>query len=199
MTLAKLLENNSNYTARCTKGHGTDKETLHGYVSSFYEENFLKFRDRNIDLLEIGVQFGGSLYLWNDYFQQGNIYGVDVVDLTDETINMYSRIKRFIHDAYDEKFSETLPDFDIIIDDGPHTLESFIKCLDLYLPKLKNGGLLIIEDIPDLSYIEKISKHAKNFKRRIIDTREKYKKSDNIMFIVSKDISSTERGRILFY
>lgn len=193
MSLKKLLNDNCNYKSRCSKGYeivnfcGTDKEEVHHYVSSFYEDNFAKFENSKIDLLEIGIQFGGSLYLWNDYFQKGNIYGVDVVDLTDSVIDSFPRIKKFFNDAYDAKFAESLPDFDIIIDDGPHTIDSFIKCVDLYLPKVKNGGFLIIEDIPEFSHAEELLRRVKNFKKTIIDTREKYGKSDNIMFIVSKD------------
>jgi cephalosporin hydroxylase len=192
MNLKKLLKDNDNYKSRCSKGNnivnfcGTDKEYEHHYVSSFYEDNFLKLKNKEINLLEIGVQFGGSLYLWNDYFQQGNIYGVDVVNLTDDVIHSFTRIKRFLKDAYDAKFADSLPDFDIVIDDGPHTLDSFIKCIDLYLPKIKSGGFLIIEDIPEIQHAIKLLNYVKNFKKTIIDTREKYRKSDNIMFVVEK-------------
>jgi cephalosporin hydroxylase len=200
MNLKKLLKDNDNYKSRCSKGFqivdfcGTDKEHVHHYVSSFYEDNFLKFKNKKINLLEIGVQFGGSLYLWNDYFQKGNIYGVDVVDLTDGVIHSFNRIKIFLNDAYDAKFANSLPDFDIVIDDGPHTLDSFIKCIDLYLPKIKSGGFLIIEDIPDMRYAEELYNYTKNYKKYIIDTREKYRKYDNIMFVVSKE-NSDETGR----
>ena len=187
MNLKKLLKDNDNYKSRCSKGHGTDTEHEHHYVSSFYEENFIKFKNNKINLIEIGVQFGGSLYLWNDYFQQGNIYGVDVVDLTDEAINSLPRINKFLNNAYDAEFVKTLPDFDIVIDDGPHTLDSFIKCIDLYLPKVKSGGFLIIEDIPQTQHAAELLNYVKNFKKTIIDTREKYGKADNIMFVVSKD------------
>ena len=36
---------------------------------------------------------------------------------------------------------------DILIDDGPHTLQSHQKLLELYLPKMNKGGYVIIEDI----------------------------------------------------
>ena len=47
-------------------------------------------------------------------------------------------------------FVSKLNNFDIIIDDGPHSLESQLKFIDLYYPKTNLGGVVIIEDIhPD--------------------------------------------------
>lgn len=186
MKLIELLKKNKNYASRCSKGHGTDKEEGHYYASSFYDEYFLEYKNNNINLLEIGVQFGGSLYLWNDYFENGSIYGIDVSDLTDDVINSYCRIKRIIGDAYDANLAKSLPDFDIVIDDGPHQLDSFIKCIDIYLPKVKNGGMLVIEDISDINHIEELKKHSKDFKTIIVDTREKYHRPDNLMFVIKK-------------
>ena len=47
--------------------------------------------------------------------------------------------------------------FDIIIDDGPHDIESQIAGLDLYLQKVKKGGLYIIEDIQSFSFLHDLS------------------------------------------
>lgn len=193
MTLLELLETNNNYLAlsgrpEASNVHGTDKEYLHGhhYVTSFYEEHFHKYKDKEINLLEIGVHFGGSMFLWNDYFQKGMIYGVDVKDEVNPIMNTYPRIKRFLSDAYSSSFASTLPDFDIVIDDGPHTLASFEQCLRLYLPKVKEGGLLVIEDIPSIDHIKYLQIIAEGYETKVIDTREKYGRYDNIMFAVFK-------------
>ena len=57
---------------------------------------------------------------------------------------------------------------DIVIDDGQHTLESQLECIDLYLPKLNKGGVLIIEDVQDASHFEKF-----------IEASEKVSEDDN--------------------
>ena len=44
-----------------------------------YERHFTRFRDRPINLLEIGIQYGGGLYMWQQYFHPGSrIHGVDI-------------------------------------------------------------------------------------------------------------------------
>ena len=59
--------------------------------------------------------------------------------------NIYFEFK----DAYaDETIAEFKDEyFDIIVDDGPHTLQSQIDCITKWWPKLKVGGKMIIEDI----------------------------------------------------
>ena len=44
--------------------------------------------------------------------------------------------------------------FDIIFDDGPHTLESQKKCIEYYLPLLKGGGTMFIEDVQKVEDFE---------------------------------------------
>lgn len=54
---------------------GTDK-SLHGYTKVYHE----LMRDKRyspIQLLEIGIFKGNSLRMWQDYFTEGNICGID--------------------------------------------------------------------------------------------------------------------------
>jgi hypothetical protein len=106
--------------------------------------------------MEIGFRHGASLALWSNYFTNCSILGLDnhsdvsVNDqspIVDEWVNK-SNIKIKIGDAYDKSFSDEIDqEFDIIIDDGPHWILTQQIALELYLPKLKNGGVFIIEDI----------------------------------------------------
>ena len=54
--------------------HGTNK-SWHGYMP-FYDKLFNNLKDMPIMLLEIGIENGGSLLSWKDYFKQGIIYGI---------------------------------------------------------------------------------------------------------------------------
>ena len=47
----------------------SDKQTDHSYLSGYYEREF-KNRDRDINLLEIGVAQGDSLRLWSEWFTE---------------------------------------------------------------------------------------------------------------------------------
>jgi cephalosporin hydroxylase len=186
MTLVELLKINDEYHSQSGNNIGTDKEFRHRYCSDYYDRILPCYRDNEIALLEIGTGHGGSLILWNDYFPKATIYGVDVGDMTSPAIKQYTRINTLIGDAYNKSFTDTLPDFDIVIDDGPHSLNSFISFLDLYLPKVKDGGLLVIEDIPDINHIQSLIPKIGDLKYEVIDTREQTGLHDNISFIVYK-------------
>ena len=98
----------------------TDKEGRHRYCSTFYDSEFANFRDKNIKLLEVGISTGASLVLFNEYFQNSEIYGLDLKDYDSYAFcQPYSRIKTIYEDAYSKSVADSLPNFDIIIDDGP--------------------------------------------------------------------------------
>jgi len=151
-TLLELFEKYNNYH---DVDYPSDKNSYHSYIEDVYEEYFSPYRDKKVDLLEIGVSYSGSIRLWNDYFEDATIYGVDnfscgaehknkAQDLIDGEVD---NVKIICKDAYDEAVSEELPQFDIIIDDGPHTLSTQMKCIEIYLSKLKPDGMMFIEDI----------------------------------------------------
>jgi hypothetical protein len=135
--------------------YGTDKD-IHPYVDEYYDEHFLKFRTESITLVEIGVRGGASLSLWKNYFINAKkIYGLDNLDANnnyDVPINKDwvsgDNVEYIVGDAYTIEIANKIPDsIDIFIDDGPHTVESHIKSIELYLPKMSNNGIFIIEDI----------------------------------------------------
>lgn len=153
----ELLElYNDKYTPRNPlTEHITDKNFCHTYIEDVYSNEFRPFKKKYIHLLEIGVSHSGSIRLWRDFFENGQIYGIDPFldnaearEASSSLItNPQDRIKIIVGDAYTFEIVENLPQFDFIIDDGPHTIESQIKCVQLYLPKLKKDGVLFIEDI----------------------------------------------------
>ena len=57
-----------------TNRYDTDKSEE--YLAS-YERCFAGFRTAPITLLEVGINAGGSLLMWRDYFLQGTIVGID--------------------------------------------------------------------------------------------------------------------------
>lgn len=180
------------YNEKREKYLDTDKEyPNHGYISKCYSKLFAEYQNKPINFLEIGLGSGGSLLLWNDYFNNAKIYGID--SGTDkrfaECINnlkMFPNINLIQCDAYDSRLNDMLPNFDIIIDDGPHTKDSHLKCLDLYLPKLNPGGILIIEDIDDIEWIEDYkAKIPEGFTHSTIDT-DRSLEYNNLLFLVKK-------------
>jgi hypothetical protein len=79
--------------------------------------------------------------------------------------------------------------FDYIIDDGPHTLQSQKDAIVKWLPKIKSGGKLIIEDIQKIEHIlelenvidKEIASEWKTF-----DMRNNKGRYDDIIFEVTK-------------
>lgn len=135
----------------------TDKAS-HNFLT-FYEKHIQKFRNERIRLLEIGIggkahatllkiEGGNSLRTWAEYFPNAEIYGVDIdascLDYKYDT----DRIKTIIGSQTDREFLNSIEgEFDIIIDDGGHTMEQQMITFGCCFEKLKTGGVYILEDL----------------------------------------------------
>lgn len=120
----------------------------HGYVESY--EKILKNKKIK-SMLEIGVSFGGSLKMWDEFFNYNTkIVGVDIEEKRFKIKNLENeRIKIKIGDQSDEKFLKTLGDdlYDFIIDDGSHKSEHQITSFKILFNYLNSGGIYVIEDL----------------------------------------------------
>lgn len=146
--------------------YGTDKN-LSGYTPTYFEL-FDSIKNSVTSVLEIGLgtldpsipssfcgntrlyehyKPGGSLRVWRDYFINANIYGVDIAK---DCMFSEERIKTFLFDSSEQNYTDYYLEnlnFDIIIDDGNHDPKYQIKTLRNLLPKLKDGGYYVIEDV----------------------------------------------------
>jgi len=103
------------------------------------------FKGRDVErLLEIGVQFGGSLDIWRDYFPKAEIVGLDNDPRCKNYVKDYPL---FIGNQSDTALLETLGKFDIIIDDGSHKMSDQQTTFEFMFPRLKRGGMYVIEDL----------------------------------------------------
>ena len=112
-----------------------------------YDDYFKNFKNKKINILEIGVHEGKSLMIWKDYFPKANIIGID---LKSYNFNI-NRIFTFQGDQTDINFllgvSRKFKKFDIIIDDGSHVCSHIIKTFGALFDFLKEDGLYICEDL----------------------------------------------------
>ena len=146
--------------------HGSDKK-VSGY-DYFYSKIFEKIRYDKIDYLEIGLgtlqpeiestfigikQYfpdftpASCLRVWKEYFENGNIYGVDVAP---DCMIEEDRIKTFLMSSTDlDACNQNLRDlsFNIILDDGLHTAVAQLAKFKNLFDRVKFGGYYIIEDI----------------------------------------------------
>lgn len=122
------------------------EQYLHIY-NKIFEPYILK--NEKVNLLEIGVQNGGSLQVWNEYFPKGSEFtGIDIDEKCLE-LKFAPNIHFLLGDASDKNFVEenfSKNQFDIIIDDGSHIAENVISSFELLFDSLKWGGLYVIED-----------------------------------------------------
>ena len=129
--------------------YDTDKITSH-YLQS-YDSFFDKLVDKDIILLQLGIDRGGSLSLWRDDFPNSKIVGIDIH--LPEEFTPGERISIYQGDQGDISFltkvaTETAPNgYDIIIDDASHIGElTKISFWHLFNQYLRPGGLYVIED-----------------------------------------------------
>lgn len=128
----------------------TDKSSsFHDYME-VYSHYFHAIKDKPIKFLEIGICRGGSVQLWENYFKNAELHFIDLnLDLLS-----YSA-KRAKYHLLDQSNIEQLHDFvnktggqfDVILDDGGHTMVQQLTSFKVLFPHLKSGGLYIIEDL----------------------------------------------------
>ena len=111
-----------------------------------YDKHFQKFIGKRPKILEIGVYKGGSIDMWKYYFGECTIYGIDI----DPDCKQYEEpgVHIFIGDQGSSEFWDTFKetDFDIIIDDGGHTMHQQIYTFERMYDRVVNGGIYLCED-----------------------------------------------------
>lgn len=179
---------NSNNQYFSNMDYPTDKESYHCYLSGYYSEAFENFNCKN--LLEIGINYGGSLRLWHDHFKNSKIYGLDIdIEPSKAFLPQTDRIIIKKIDAYSQQAIEYLSNirFDIIIDDGPHTMDSLVYVVHHYPKLLSDNGILILEDIQSISWIEKLAQQlSSEYRYMVKDLRAIKNRYDDILMIISK-------------
>lgn len=135
--------------------HGTDKGsqptgrlTPKGYTK-VYEPFLSPLREAPLTLVEIGVQFGASLRMWEEYLPNARIFGIDIKDECRRFTT--SRTTVLVGDQTDRRFLQSVVEqsgpLDIVIDDGGHRMEQHRVSLEVLFPYVRAGGFYSIEDL----------------------------------------------------
>jgi hypothetical protein len=124
----------------------TDKLTHHGY-ERFYDYFLLPYKNKHINFFEIGVDKGRSLKMWNDFFTNAKIYGMDIdYHYKHEKGEIFKGDQSNINDL--TKIMDIVKKVNIILDDGSHVPEHQLLTFNfLFKNFLEMDGLYIIEDI----------------------------------------------------
>ncbi|MCB8875654.1 class I SAM-dependent methyltransferase [Acidisoma silvae] len=131
----------------------SDKWGGHSYTKH-YETHFRDFRDREANLLEIGIggyedphAGGNSLRMWQDYFVKARIFALDFFDKSPHATDRMKIYQGSQDDAaLLRRMNAEAGGFDIVIDDGSHRSEHVIASFTTLFPLLKSGGIYVVED-----------------------------------------------------
>lgn len=102
-------------------------------------------------MLEIGVDRGGSLQMWRRYLPDATIVGLDINPKAAQYDDPEHHVHVRIGDQTDVGFLRDVLDefglFDTVLDDGGHSPKQMIRSFQYLFPRLKPGGVYIVEDV----------------------------------------------------
>lgn len=160
--------------------HGSDKGIGWHNYTRLYSLLFAPIASRVSDVLEIGLGTnnvdvpsnmgpdgvpGASLRGWRTYLPQATIYGADVDRrvLFNEHRIRTSFVDQLQPESFVELWQEQPNLFDIIIDDGLHTLAAASNTLQACVDRLRPEGIYVVEDVAGDAapeYIDLFERHG---------------------------------------
>jgi cephalosporin hydroxylase len=175
----------------------TDKNTCHSYLP-LYDELLCRKKFTCRRMLEVGICWGGSIELWNKYFPNAMVYAMDILPepKLPDLLKSENKIRMISGDAYSPYLSRAIfsgKKFDFVIDDGSHTLHHQLNFLTMYSKLLEDDGILIIEDIQDIHYLEILKENTPDDLKPYIktfDLRKNKGRYDDICFVLDKSQST---------
>ncbi len=116
---------------------------------AIYDRHLSRFRGSPAKVLEIGVSRGGGLALLRHYLGgEAGLVGIDVDQAA--ALATSGRFTVEIGDQADPEFLRRVSDkhgpFDIVIDDGGHTMRQQITSAETLFPLLNDEGVYLVED-----------------------------------------------------
>lgn len=163
---------------------GGDKGTAHSYIE-IYEAEMPK--TKGISLLEIGIWEGHSIAMWQEFFTDSEIIGVDI-SLDRLRFDLKNAV---MADATKPILELQSKQFDYVIDDGSHKVEHQKKSFEWLWPLIKPGGRYFIEDVVSSIALNDLLLFLENqdLDFRVFDHREKTGRYDDILLVVYKQVN----------
>ena len=142
----RLMDANSTFRSFRNSPNFSIKHTNYFDI---YDEILKKYVGKRISFVEIGILDGGSLFMWRDFLgENARIIGVD---LNPEAVKWRDHgFEIVIGDQSDPnfwlQFFQEIGDVDVLLDDGGHRNDQQIVTLESALPRILDGGMIIVED-----------------------------------------------------
>jgi hypothetical protein len=194
----------------------TDKNTTHSYLP-VYQQLLESKKETAQHVLEIGVCLGGSIKLWNQFFTNATVYGVDILNKTEicqnfladesrsetiwadlennEKIKLLSPANAYDVDFVTTQFVTPGVKFDVILDDGSNSYGDMRTVIELYSDLLTDNGILIIEDIQTQAWFDDLKDVVPDGLKpfvRTYDLRPTKNRYDDMVFVIDKSSVPTE-------
>jgi len=162
----------------------------HGYAK-IYENYFINYKDKEINILELGSFYGNACAALFFYFKNSKIFSGDIFP---DLFRYKSKriINFFVDSSSEDSIKKNLIKknniFDIIIEDASHMYKDQIISLFMLFPFLKSKGIFIVEELdfpdtrndmnknnekPTLRDILKNMLAGKDFNNKLINEKQK--------------------------
>lgn len=137
-----------------TRPGSADKGSIHSYIS-VYEDLLTPYRKCK-KVLEIGILAGQSLKMWEEYFSEADVYGVDITDADLKPMIASGKHRISIFNACDpvqveKHFKDNK--FDVIIEDASHALHDQLLLYKNFKKHIAENGIYIIEDVDKIDQV----------------------------------------------
>lgn len=178
-TLSEIFKRHANYGKDVGCG---DKNSTHSYTDT-YDKVLAPYRE-GCNFLEIGLALGHSIRMFDEYFSNSNLFGIDISLMFGLPEKSNNSIQLIEADATRSGFLDILGDtkFDVVLDDADHTHQSQLATFDLLKGRMNPGGIYIIEDILNLEASKKYFLEA-HPNCEIIDLRKEKGRFDDVIII----------------
>ena len=160
--------------------YGSDKANVfklnqqpgHGY-SIYYEKKLEPYKNKNLNILEIGSYAGASAAAFTKYLPKSKVYcfDVNISNFKYKSKNIYvygidiNNSKKVVKTLNKIFLEQNFNQFDLIIDDGSHNLSDILRSLKIFFKYVKKKGLYIIEDYKHPNYY----KYNRNIDHLLVD------------------------------
>ena len=186
---------NESYLCNLGKKFNTNKSGINldghrsGYTS-LYNLLLTHLKNKKCFIAEIGIEKNASTKMWRKYFNKASIdcFEIDKHKIYNAKKQKLKNVKYHFIDVQNKRlinsqFKKLKKKFDLIIDDSTHLFDHQINIIFNTYKYLKQGGILIIEDI---------YRHRKGYEeQRYYNSLKKLKKNfSDIVFIETSHINN---------
>ena len=172
---------------------GSDKGDVHSFIE-VYEELFAPYQTTARNVLEIGLMGGHSLLMWEKYFAQAAVHGIDLCDqphggladlrpLIAEGTHRIALLDATLPEQVETAFGSTL--FDVIVEDASHALSHQLSIYANFKSHLAFDGIYAIEDVADIDRDRALFENIDKERRvQIIDRRQVKGRFDDVLVVI---------------